>query len=232
MHTYIHKKWFSFIRQIIALFIVFSYDFYICFVTIGIHPATLPGVSRCLKIRIPKDRTGIVIGRNGRNISKIRSETNTDIKVRDSYNEETEIEICGTQDDCMRASLKICESIEKKTAMHTATSKTISVRSSAVGKVIGRHGCTVHYIKAESGAQEVEFDKAQSGFEAAVNPTCNCTITGSDEQIEKAIELIRRAEKGEDFVTKARFDHFLSTFGMRLDSDSGDANRSDPCVIS
>ena len=197
-------------------------------------PVASPNTSMVIRtIRIAKDRTGMVIGKNGRNIAKIEAETDTHIKLDKSWsNEDTQIHIAGKEDNCAHAIVKISECISMKTAMHTATSRTISVQASSVGRVIGRHGSTLQFIKAESEVQSIEFDKPQTGFDAAVNSTRKCTIIGSEEQIEKAIGLIKRAENGEDFVTQARLVHMFSNLGVQVDPDSETVHKSDECVIS
>ncbi len=54
------------------------------------------------------------------------------------------------------------------------------------GRKIGEKGATVRAIQSLSGVQK----RRSQGLEAFLNPSRKCTITGTDEEIEKAKELI------------------------------------------
>ena len=190
----------------------------------------------CVKFVIPQDCTGLVIGKGGKNISKVQSATNTSIKISNSsVGGETEGIIIGSRENCTRAAMDIMECIKEKRAMHTATTKKITMPNSAVGRVIGKRGDTIKYIKAETEVQDIEFDKPPKGVES-VDPNYirTCSITGSDEQIEGAIKLIKQVQSGEDIVTNARLVAVFARFGFQMEDDSGTVHTpsADQCTIS
>ena len=179
----------------------------------------------------------MVIGKGGKNISKVESATNTSIKILSniSVGGKTEGIIIGSHENCTRAAIDIMECIKEKRAMHTATTKKITMPNSVVGRVIGKGGDTINYIKAETEVQDIEFDKPPKGVEA-VDPNYirTCSITGSDEQIEGAIKLIRQAQ-GEDIVTSARLAAVFERFGFQIKDDSETVHTpssADQCAIS
>ena len=166
---------------------------------------------------------------------KIESSTSTIIQTNDSVGGKTNVTITGSRENCMKAALEIMECIEEKTAMHTATTKKISMPDGVVGRVIGKNGVTIRYIKAETEVQAIEFDKPPKGVEA-VNPSYirTCSITGSDEQIEEAIKLIKQVQNGEDIVNKAQFAAMCAKIGYQVKDDSETIHTpsADQCVIS
>ena len=160
---------------------------------------------------------------------KIESSTSTIIQTNDSVGGKTNVTITGSRENCMKAALEIMECIEEKTAMHTATTKKIFMHGGVVGRVIGKNGVTIRYIKAETGVQAIDFDKPPKGVDI-----CTCSITGSDEQIEEAIKLIKQVQNGEDIVNKAQFAAMCAKIGYQVKDDSETIHTpsADQCVIS
>lgn len=194
------------------------YQFLTFFVLLTDPVSISPQGPTCIKFVIPQARTGLVIGKGGKNISKVQSTTNTSITISNvGVGGKTEGMIIGNHENCTRAAIDILECIKEKRAMYTATTKKITMPNSVVGHVIGKGGVTIFYIKAETEVQDIEFDKPPKGVEA-VDPSYvrTCSITGSDEQIEGAIKLIKQAQSGEDIVTNARLAAMFARFGCQI----------------
>ena len=209
------------------------YQFLTFFVLLTDPVSISPQGPTCVRFVIPQDCIGLVIGKGGKNISKIQSATNTSIKISNSVGGKPEGIIIGSHENCTRAAIAIMECIKEKRAMHTATTKKITMPNSAVGRVIGKGGATINYIKAETEVQDIEFDKPPKGVEA-VDPSYvrTCSITGSDEQIEGAIKLIKQVQSGEDIVTNARLAAVFARFQIKDDSETVHTPSADQCAIS
>ena len=212
------------------------YQFLTFFVLLTDPVSISPQGPTCVRFVIPQDCTDLVIGKGGKNISKVQSTTNTSIQISNvGVGGKTEGMIIGSHENCTRAAIDIMECIKEKRAMHTATTKKITMPNSVVGHVIGKGGVTIFYIKAETEVQDIEFDKPPKGVEA-VDPSYvrTCSITGSDEQIEGAIKLIKQVQSGEDIVTNARLAAVFARFGFQIKDDSETVHTpsADQCAIS
>ena len=174
--------------------------------------------------RIAEDCVGMVIGKDGKNISKVEKATNTSIKISGDNGDKCEGVIIGSKENCKKAAFMIANKLKQKISMHTATSKTIPVPHNMVRRIIGKNGVTIEAIKSLSGAHDIDFSEKPIGWEAFLNPVRTCTITGSDEQIEKAKELIEQVTSGTDIVTNAEIAAMCVRLGLSLNNDA--------CVIS
>ena len=156
-----------------------------------------------LTFQCPGDQTGIIIGKEGKNIRRIESETNTRIKVdsnRSDRSANATIVIRGTEENCKKALFMLVRHVSEKIAMHTATTETIVIPSRKLcARVIGKGGSTRKAIQKASGA----FIKI---FDALLDPEGprECKITGSAEQIERAKELIEMAQQGTNIAKAAQ----------------------------
>ena len=153
---------------------------------------------------IPGDQTGLVIGREGKNIRQVESETNTSITVdRSSYARLTQnatVAIIGSEENCKRALCIILQNLKRKMLQHLATTETIKIPNQLVGRVIGKGGSTCSAIESLSGAR-VKIDNREGlGLESFLDDSRSCKITGMAEQVKDAIDLIESAMQGADIV--------------------------------
>ena len=159
-----------------------------------------------LAFRIPGDQTGLVIGREGKNIKQVESETNTSINVKRpghaQLTQNATIVIIGSEENCNRAVYIILQNLSRKMLQHLATTETVIIPNRHMaGKVIGKGGLTRNAIEKLSGAQVKIEDR--EGLESFLDDSKICKITGMAEEVEKAKELIERAMQGADIVQEA-----------------------------
>ena len=181
---------------------------------------------------IPEDRAGLVIGKDGKNILEVERATNTIIKLQPrsfvSGGRRVGV-IMGSEENCKKAALMILKKLERKVSMHTATSKTIKIPQEMVGRVIGKNGVTIDMIKSLSGVHDIKISDRATDLAAILSTERECTIAGSDEQIEKAVKLITQVLSGEDIVTNAR----IAALKVKLKEVGIDlSEESSACVIS
>ncbi|CAG2171837.1 unnamed protein product, partial [Oppiella nova] len=153
---------------------------------------------------------GTVIGRGGERVRQIQTDTNTRIRFDDHYssgggdgddgdgnglNRSRLVVIKGSVEATARAEMIINEIIRQQSSVTTKSFKVetssvgyIIVETSSVGYIIGRNGLTIQSIRDKSGAQiKVEPKSKQT------NPVMtSLDITGTDEQIEEAFELMNK----------------------------------------
>ena len=174
---------------------------------------------------IPGDHVGLIIGRDGKNISEIEGMTNTSIKInkRNShdYAKNGKGRILGSKENCQRALALILRKLRKKVMQHTSASKTISIPSHLCGRVIGKGGASLRAIESISGAK-IKIEKKE-GWEGLFVDEQDCIITGLDEEIEVAEKLIREAMAGVDIASKAKLVALIGIltekFGFRFEDD-------------
>ena len=168
-------------------------------VHVGLHTLTF---------QCPGDQTGLIIGKGGKTIRGVESETDTSIKVhRNQFvpGANATVLIMGTEDNCKKALLALVRHVSEKIAMHTATTETIMIPSGKLcARVIGRGGLTLRAIENVSGAR-IKIDE-KKGLDALLDPEGprECKISGSAEQIETAKELIEEAQRGTDIAQAAQ----------------------------
>lgn len=186
---------------------------------------------RPLVFYVPEDHVGLVIGKDGKNIREVERVTDTVIQVPPlvTGGRRTGV-IIGSEENCKRAALMISEKLQRRVSQRVAASQQIRVPDDMVGRIIGKNGATIHAIKALSGAHDIDFSERPTGLEAFLNPMRVCTITGSNEEIEKAKDLIKQVLEGEDIVTNARMAALIVKLRtMGIDFDSSENNQ---CVLS
>ena len=159
---------------------------------------------------IPGDQTGMVIGKEGKNIRQVESETNTIIKVVErselaQLSRNTTVAIIGSEENCKRALYIILQNLRRKIFQHLATTETIKIPNHLVGRVIGKGGSTCNAIEKLSGARVKVENREDLGLESLLDDSRICKITGMAEHIEEAKELIKRAMLGADIVQEATF---------------------------
>ena len=142
-----------------------------------------------------------MIGREGKNITRVESETNTSINVKGPGNAQSTqnatIVIIGSKENCNRAVHIILQNLSRKMFQHLATTETVIIPNrQKAGKVIGKGGSTRNAIEKLSGAQVRIEDR--EGLESYNDNSKICKITGMAEEVEKARELIDRAMQGAD----------------------------------
>ena len=168
-----------------------------------------------LIFRCPGDQTGFIIGKNGKNIREVESETQTKIQVHHSqtpYGNAT-VEIIGTIENRRKAFIMICRHVQRRIAQHTAMSETVIIPNRRLcGLVIGKEGTTRKMIETITGAN-IKIQKKDVLDEVLdfTGPR-ECTITGSPEDIESAKELIQRAQEGADIVQAAQ----IAAYAIKL----------------
>ena len=148
----------------------------------------------------------MVIGREGKNIRQVESETNTSINVKRAgyapLSQNATVVIIGSEENCNRAVYIILQNLSRKMFQHLATTeKMIIPNRKMAGMVIGKHGLTRNAIEKLSGAQVKIEDR--EGLESFLDDSKICKITGMAEDVEEAKELIERAMQGADIVREA-----------------------------
>ncbi len=157
---------------------------------------------------VPADHVGIIIGRDGRNIQAVERETNTIIKLERDYGGLSGVKrgvIRGSEENRKKALQMILDRLKKQVKQRTDTAETIQISNDKVGLIIGTKGQTIKAIRSLSGA-DIDIKNGPTGLESFsfFGPqTRDCTITGSEEEIEKAKKLIRMAENGGNIVVGA-----------------------------
>lgn len=136
-----------------------------------------------IRLSVPADRIGAVIGKGGSNIHIIESQTNCRLKMDRDANQ---VSISGdNMDDVTRAKTLVQESIEREGNSNRGVSyyghegplgATVDLLSrQGCLAIIGRGGTTIQQIESESGAR-IKVDKESNV----------CELRGTDEQVEAA----------------------------------------------
>lgn len=140
-----------------------------------------------VRVKVPKDVVGGVIGRQGANIKQIQEKTNTKINFDDRANNEDcdrFAVIRGTSSDVREAEELLNASIEEQSNVIT---ETVFVPNRACGRIIGKNGESIRQMCRTSSAK-ILVDR--SGDECDRNGLKRITISGTKEQICTAITLI------------------------------------------
>ena len=157
-----------------------------------------------LKVTFPGDRVGLIIGAEGSTIHEIQGTTHTTIKIYHNRHLPTSNAtalITGSKHNCEDALILMCKKLNEKICRLHAIEETITVPDSLVRRVIGTGGSTKKAIEKLSGARVTidQGDRDQlvlrlSAIDARI------TIKGSQEQIDRAKQLIERAQRGDNIV--------------------------------
>ena len=157
-----------------------------------------------LKVTFPGDRVGLIIGTEGTNIHDIQNTTHTTIKVyhnRSLPTSNATALITGSKKNCEEALMLMCKKLNEKICRLHAIEEMITVPDSLVGRIIGIDGSTRRAIEKLSGAK-VKIDHGDRGLlENRLFPSdAKVTIKGSQEHIDRAKQLIERAQRGDNIV--------------------------------
>ena len=167
----------------------------------------------------PGDVAGFIIGKDGKNLRDVESQTNTKIVVHKNEHDKTantNVLILGKKENREKALILIAQNVHRKIALHTATTDTVMIPGHLCGKVIGRGGANVQAIQNLTGAR-IQIERKE-GLDAILDRDGprKCEIKGSPEQIEKAKELIDMAQKGVDIAETAFIAAFVVKFLQEL----------------
>ena len=154
-----------------------------------------------LKVTFPGDRVGLLIGTEGTTIHEIQDKTHTTIKI--SHNRYLPTSnatalIIGSKQNCEEALIMMCQKLNEKICRLHAIEETISVPDSAVGRIIGTEGSTKRAIEKLSGAK-VKIEREEDILSRLLSDR-RIVIKGSEEQINRAKQLIERARLGDNIV--------------------------------
>ncbi len=167
-----------------------------------------------LKFYFPGDQTGIIIGRDGKNIQEVQRKTNTKIDIHkpDKHDMSTNgrAVIFGTEESCKEALCMILEGLHRKIARHIAVTEVMEIPNrSMCGRVIGSKGRTRLAIEKLSGARvHIDSQQAEEGLESFLfgdsqSKPRRCELYGTPEQVESAKELVQMAMDGTDISKMA-----------------------------
>lgn len=161
------------------------------------------GVDGALKVTFPGDRVGLIIGNEGATIHEVQNTTHTTIKIfhnRFLPNSNATALITGSQQNCEEALILMCKKVNEKICRLHAVEETMTVPGISVGKIIGTEGRTKKAIEKLSGAK-VKIDQENSDLVSRLlASSTKITIKGSQEQINRAKQLIERAQSGDNIV--------------------------------
>lgn len=143
-----------------------------------------------IKVTVPKDVVGGVIGRQGANIKRIQEKTNT--KISFDYQ--------GTGEECDRVAVirgapsdvQEAEELLKACIVEQSNviTETVFVPAKSCGRIIGRNGETVRHMCRVTSAK-ILVDRAGGGDDRErSNNLKTVSITGTREQIRMAITMI------------------------------------------
>lgn len=140
-----------------------------------------------VRVRVPKEVVGAVIGRQGRNIKSIQEKTNTRINFEQQGAGEEGDHIAvirGTSVDVQEAENLISEFIKEQSNL---TTETVFIPVKACGRIIGKNGENIRHMCRTSRAQ-IKVDRF--GDERDPNNLKCVHISGTKEQIQVAVSMI------------------------------------------
>jgi len=156
-----------------------------------------------LKVTFPGDRVGLIIGSEGTTIHEVQNATHTTIKIfhdRSIPNSNGTALIVGSKQNCEEALILMCKKLNEKICRLHAIEETMTVPDSSVGRIIGTDGTTKRAIEKLSGAK-IKIDQENKDlFLRLLASDAKVIIRGSQEQIDRAKQLIERVQRGDDIV--------------------------------
>lgn len=155
-----------------------------------------------LKITFPGDRVGLIIGTEGATIHEIENATHTTIKIHHDRlipTSNATALIIGSKQNCEDALIMMCKKLNEKICRLHAIEETLIVPNNLVGRVIGIDGSTKKAIEKLSGAKVV-IDQDKGDVMSRLIGDAKVTIRGSEEQINRAKQLIERVQRGDNIV--------------------------------
>ncbi|KAH7937264.1 hypothetical protein HPB49_009874 [Dermacentor silvarum] len=142
-----------------------------------------------VKVTVPKEVVGGVIGRQGANIKRIQEKTNTKISFDNQ----------GTGEECDRiavirgvpSDVQDAEELLKACIVEQSNvvTETVFVPAKSCGRIIGRNGETVRHMCRVSSAK-ILVDRAGGDDRERSSNLKTVSITGTREQIRMAITMI------------------------------------------
>ena len=157
---------------------------------------------RILKVTFPGDRTGLIIGNEGNTIIEIQNESHTTIKVHHNRSEPAAngvAWIMGSKKNCEDALMLMCKKLNEKICRLHAIKETIMIPDSSVGRVIGTEGSVKKAIEKLSGVK-MKVEQEKDMMLRLLTSEAKVIVQGSEEQIERAKQLIEMALQGENIV--------------------------------
>lgn len=155
-----------------------------------------------VKVEVPVQAVGVVIGRQGSNIRLIQDSTNTRIKFSDGEeNGKRMCAILGLPENVRLARQLIMKAVDEQPVVEVSE---VKVPNMAISRIIGRNGDTVRSISHSTGVKvtvvkEEDFTTSPSSSE----DMRRIILKGSKEQIEAAkIQLLEKVAEAEEYRQK------------------------------
>lgn len=148
-----------------------------------------------IKVIVPNEKVGLIIGRGGETIRGIQQRTTANVQIpreSDSANPSVRtIEISGTKESCEAAKKEIESMIENDTRGSGGVS--MKIPNDKVGTIIGRGGETIRGIQDRTGARIQVPHDADPGTHP---PVRTISITGTSEAAQYAKAEIEQIVAG------------------------------------
>lgn len=159
-------------------------------------------VCTSVKVPVPVQAVGVIIGRQGSNIRLIQDSTNTRINFSDA--EENGMQTCsilGLPENVRLARQLIVKTIDEQPVIEVSE---IKVPNMAVRCIIGRNGDTVRSISHSTGVKiTVVKEEDFTTSPASSEDMRRIILKGSKEQIEAAkIQLLEKVAEAEEYRQK------------------------------
>lgn len=137
-------------------------------------------------VSVAQDQVGSLIGRGGKELEKLRADTNAQIDIPKSNGaKRIEITITGTKEAVKQAKADI----EKRSkAFDAVVTKTIDVDSKHRNTIIGSGGSNIRDIVQKAGGSENSADHVK--FPARGETSNTITVKGSQDVVDKIIKQI------------------------------------------
>ncbi|URE44393.1 KH domain [Musa troglodytarum] len=177
------------------------------------------------EMKLPSDKVGVIIGKSGETIKRIRLQSGAKIQFAEDTDADTDspttvVELCGTIEQIRSARKLISDALAEGGSVDPGTAFAKESRrmepgaewfwmkfpSDKVGAIIGESGETIKRIRLQSGAK-IQFPK-DTGADTD-SPTTTVRLHGTIEQMRCAEKLIndaiaesRRREPGSELIAK------------------------------
>ncbi|XP_045102223.1 tudor and KH domain-containing protein homolog isoform X2 [Portunus trituberculatus] len=184
-----------------------------------------------VKVEVPAEAVGVVIGRQGSNIRLIQDSTNTRIKFSDG--EESGKRTCaivGQPENVRLARQLIMKAIDEQPVIEVSE---VKVPNMAISRIIGRNGGTVRSISHSTGVKiTVVKDEDFTTSPSSSEDMRRIILKGSKEQIEAAkIQLLEKVAEAEEYRQKisASANKMSLRFRGRQGTQDSEASQSSLC---
>lgn len=174
--------------------------------TVGVEEpeaADLPFNNRkTVEMRVPSHRAGLVIGHHGETLRRIEKMSQCKVQFEQHFHpndSERRLTITGLPEDIEEAQRLIKEKVEDPGQAAAARFPTIQmpIPQSRVGLVIGKGGETIRELQERSGARITVQPETQLEYNAPPPTERIINITGDEENIQRAKELINDLLNGQ-----------------------------------